>query len=112
MAAVELTERQWDDVVAGSPVPLVALFWAEWCMPCRSVMPYYEVAAARWEGRARLGKIDADANRRLVQRLDIRGLPTLVVFRGGQEVARRVGLIPEEHLQEVLEAAVDVGAPR
>jgi thioredoxin 1 len=84
---------------------MAVLFWADWCVPCRTVLPYYDHAAAAHEGRVRLATVNVDENELLTRRYGVVGLPTLLVFREGKEIVRRVGLIGEEKLYGILDAA-------
>jgi thioredoxin 2 len=84
---VELTERTFDRQLTRSELPLVVDFWAPWCAPCKVMAPAYEQAAARIEPRARLAKVDTEQNPMLAQRYAIRSIPTLAIFKGGNQVA-------------------------
>jgi thioredoxin 2 len=77
--------------LARNDIPMLADFWAPWCAPCRMMAPEFVKAAARLEPRMRLVKIDTEAEPSLGARYDIRSIPTLVLFRGGREVARQAG---------------------
>jgi thioredoxin 2 len=88
---IELTEATFDSHLETSDIPLVVDFWAPWCGPCKSMAPHFAEAAARLEPAVRLAKVNTDDNQRLAGRYQIRGIPTVVVFRGGKEVARQSG---------------------
>ncbi len=87
-----------------SRLPVVAVFQAEWNVPCRIAMPAVEEAAGKTAGRVRVGVVSYDDNPALAARYDVRGLPTWLVIRDGEVCQRRVGLMGRAELQRMLDA--------
>jgi thioredoxin 2 len=99
---VAVSEANFDQVVNGTTVPVIVDFYADWCGPCKMMAPLLDDAANRRAGQLLVLKLDTDKNPALQQRFGVRGIPTLIVFRGGKEVARRVGAIPPAELENLL----------
>jgi len=89
-----LTGANFDRHIGRSDIPVVVDFWAGWCGPCKMMAPVFEQAAGRLEPNARLAKVDTDRDHELASRFGIRGIPTLVIFKGGREAARVSGAMP------------------
>jgi len=92
---VNVTDESFEELVLRSPVPVLLDAWAAWCAPCRMVAPALEQIATERSGRLRVAKLDVDDNPAIAERLGIRSIPTLVLFREGREVDRLVGAVPK-----------------
>lgn len=88
---VEVDAARFDEDVLGSPIPVLLDVWAPWCVPCRGLEPVIEDLANALAGRVRVVKLNADLSPDVVSRLQIQGIPTLILFRDGREVTRMVG---------------------
>ena len=95
---VELNAENFDQYLQRNDLPLVVDFWAPWCGPCLMMAPHFESAAGRLEPMYRLAKVNTEEVPQVAARYGIRSIPTMIVFRGGQEVARQSGAIGTEQI--------------
>ncbi|MDX1661984.1 MAG: thioredoxin TrxC [Gemmatimonadota bacterium] len=102
---IKLSDETFDRVIAGSRVPVLVDFYADWCGPCKMMAPVLDEFADERAGRVLVTKLDTDRNRRVASQFSIRGIPTLIVFRNGQEVARETGAVGKQRLESLLVAA-------
>ena len=93
-----------DRIVEGSDVPVLIDFYADWCGPCKIMAPVLDQPAGERVGEVFVGKLDTDRYPDVAQRFDVRGIPTLILFRGGREVARKVGAVPRRELDAMLDS--------
>ena len=99
---VETTDARFDDQVLSSSLPVLLDVWAPWCVPCRGMEPIIEELAAALAGRVRVAKLNVDRSPATASRLRIQGVPTLIVFKDGHEVARMVGARPKAEILRTL----------
>ncbi|MCL6544534.1 MAG: thioredoxin [Bryobacteraceae bacterium] len=98
------SDATFDQEVLNSPVPVLVDFWAEWCGPCRMMEPTIDAIATDYSGRVKVGKLNVDENGNTAMRYGIRGIPTLLLFKGGKVVDQRVGAIGKSEVQRMLDA--------
>jgi thioredoxin 2 len=103
---VAVTDATFAAEVERSPVPVLLDLWAPWCGPCRMIAPMLEELAAELAGRATVAKLNIDENPRTAERFGVASIPTLLVFKDGQEVDRIVGLQPKARIAQRLEAVL------
>jgi thioredoxin 1 len=102
----EVTDSNFETDVLGSDKPVLVDFWAEWCGPCRMIAPSVEAIAEEYENKAGVYKMNVDENMNVPQQFGIRGIPTLILFKGGREQERIVGAVTREAIARVIDKYV------
>jgi thioredoxin 1 len=100
------TDAKWNEEVLASKVPVVVDFWAEWCAPCKLMAPTMEALAEEFDGKVRVGKLNVDENGETSEKYEIRGIPTVMIFKGGQVTEQVVGVTSKENLARLIERHV------
>lgn len=102
--AIEVNDANFEEVVLQSDIPVVVDFWAEWCGPCRMIGPIVEELAEEYRGRIVVAKMDVDSNPAIPSKLGIRNIPTVLFFKGGQQVDKQVGAVPKTVIAQKFDA--------
>lgn len=102
MALIHLTTGGFDKAIASGTA--MVDFWAPWCGPCRMLGPVIEDLAGQYEGRALVGKVNTDEEQELAARFGIMSIPTVIFFKDGKEIDRKIGVMPAESYSSVLDA--------
>lgn len=105
-AIIHVTDNSFDADVLQSDVPVLVDFWAAWCGPCKMIAPVLDELAGQYAGKIKIAKVDVDANKETPAKYGIRGIPTLIVFKGGSVESTKVGALSHSQLVEFIESAM------
>ena len=98
MAALNLSQGNFDQEVTKATTPVLVDFWAEWCGPCRVVGPIVDQLADELKGKLKVAKLNVDDNQELAAQFSVMSIPTLIIFKGGKPVDQIVGAMPKDQL--------------
>lgn len=101
---VSVTDSTFEDEVLKSDVPVLVDYWAEWCGPCKMIHPVLEEIADDYEGKLKIAKLNIDENQQTPPRFNIRGIPTLMLFKNGDVDATKVGALSKSQLTAFLDS--------
>lgn len=104
MKPAEITDAAFETEVVKSDLPVLVDFWAPWCGPCKAVAPVVEELAGEFQDKIKFVKINTDENSAQANKLGIRGIPTLLFYKGGRELDRVVGYAPKSELKKRLDS--------
>ena len=102
----DVTDSDFEEQVVNADTPVLVDFWADWCAPCKMIAPIVEELAEEFDGKVKFTKLDVDSNPKSAMTYGIRGIPTLLIFKGGQPVDQIVGAVAKKALKSKIEAAI------
>ncbi|MEW6130229.1 MAG: thioredoxin [Acidobacteriota bacterium] len=102
----EVTDETFEQEVLKSAQPVLVDFWAEWCGPCRALAPAVDAVAEDYSGKAKVVKLNVDFSPNVPARYGIRGIPTLILFKGGDEADRVIGMTSKDNIARMIDQAI------
>ncbi|MBT8218467.1 MAG: thioredoxin [Bacteroidia bacterium] len=104
---VHISDRDFDEIVLKTELPVLLDFWAPWCGPCKTVGPFIDELSHEYEGKAIIGKINVDQNPKLSEHFKIRSIPTIIFIKDQNIFERTSGVLPKGHMQAILNALIE-----
>jgi len=99
-------DADFESEVINSEQPVLVDFWAEWCGPCKMIAPIVDELAATYAGKLKVVKVDVDQNQQIPRNYAIRGIPTLMLFKGGKVEATQVGAVSKSQLSQLIDSSI------
>ena len=103
---VHVTDDTFESEVLSSNIPALVDFWAAWCGPCKMIAPLLDELAAEYDGKVKICKVDVDSNREVPAKFNVRGIPTLIIFKDGTIEATKVGALSKTQLVDFINSAL------
>ena len=101
---IDVTNANFEQEVLKADKPVLLKFWAPWCGPCKAIAPVLEEVAREYNGKLRIAKVDVDSNTEVPKKFNIRGIPTLILFKNGKVEAQKVGALSKSQLATFLDS--------
>jgi thioredoxin 1 len=106
MKPIPVTDSNFDAEVLRASGPVLVDFWAEWCGPCKMIAPFLEELATDMAGKVTVAKVNIDENPQTPMKYGVRGIPTVILFKGGQVAATKIGALPKSKLYDWVESVL------
>ncbi|MCC9621003.1 thioredoxin TrxA [Thalassospira sp. MA62] len=106
MTTIKVSDGSFDTDVLGSEDPVLVDFWAEWCGPCKQIAPYLDELVSEFDGKLKVAKVNIDENPNTPAKYGVRGIPTLMIFKGGEVAAMKVGALPKSALSDWIKQSI------
>ena len=109
-AITHVSDDQFDNEVLKSSGPVLVDFWAEWCGPCKMIAPLLDELAESYAGKLKIAKVNIDHNQKTPRNYNVRGIPTLMIFKDGKVQATQIGAVGKKQLTQLIDAALTAPA--
>ncbi len=106
MAGINVTDSTFQQEVIKSEIPVLVDFWANWCNPCKMIMPTVEKMANEYQGKLKVCKVDVDSNPETPSSFGVRSIPTLIFFKNGEIAEQVVGVVSEAQLKKIIDKVI------
>ena len=109
-AIAQVTDDQFDEQVLKSTEPVLVDFWAEWCGPCKMIAPLLDEVAQSYAGKLKIAKVNIDQNQKTPRNYNVRGIPTLMIFKDGKVQATQIGAVSKTQLTQLIDKTIGMAS--